>query len=92
MSLLVLSLLAQSAEPLLSRPDAHPREIVRFLEQRAECEHWAGEEPYDKARRREINRALRDLGCLNLRAKEQRLRKRYQGDPGVIALLDQAPF
>jgi hypothetical protein len=63
-----------------------PREIGVFLERRAECEHWGGEEPYDKARLDEINRAVRALRCSRIEADEKALRRKYAGRPGVIRL------
>jgi len=68
-----------------------PREIGDFLERRAECEHWAGEEPYDKARGREIARAETELRCDKVDVDEAGLRRRHRGQPAVLKLLDLQP-
>lgn len=85
----VFALLAYpSLSPEANRALAHaPREIGAFLERRAECEHWAGEEPYDRARTREIATAVAKLRCERIEADEARLRRRYAGRPDVLKLL-----
>src|SRR5256885_4592796 len=30
--------------------NGQPEDVVAFIERRVECNHWAGEEPYDKER------------------------------------------
>lgn len=40
--------------------------VTRFLERAEMCKHWGGEEPYDAARRAEIDGNLRDLRCTTL--------------------------
>jgi hypothetical protein len=64
-----------------------PREIGVFLERRAECEHWGGEEPYDKDRLAEINRAVKALRCDRIPADERILRRKYARRPAVLRLL-----
>ncbi len=68
-------------------PSFMPREVARFLERRMDCDHWAGEEPYDAARRREIEANIRDLRCEMIERDEKRLRKRYAGKPAVLRML-----
>ncbi len=64
-----------------------PRPVGVFLERRAECGHWAGEEPYDKARGRQIAAAVRALKCGRLEADERALRRTYAKQPKVLRLL-----
>jgi hypothetical protein len=64
-----------------------PKDIGSYAERRAECEHWGGEEPYDKARGREIAAAVRVLRCERLDADGRVLRKKYAGRPGLVRLL-----
>ena len=64
-----------------------PREIGAYAERRAECEHWGGEEPYDKARAREIERAVRGLRCERLEADEKALLRKYAKRPDWVRLL-----
>jgi hypothetical protein len=40
--------------------------------------HWHGEEPFDKARKKAIEDALRELGCAKLRADMAVLRAKYR--------------
>lgn len=88
----VLLLAAVLAYPALSEEANRalakaPKPIGAFLERRAECEHWAGEEPYDKARGRQIAAAVRALKCDRLEADERALRRAYAKQPKVLGLL-----
>ncbi len=65
-----------------------PREIGAYAERRAECEHWGGEEPYDKARLAQINRAVRDLRCERLDADRRALAWKYAKWPDWVRLLE----
>lgn len=91
--MMISTLVALLAYPLLS-PETNralakaPREIGAFAERRAECEHWAGEEPYDKPRAREIASAVAKLRCERLEADERALRRRYAGQPRMLELLE----
>jgi hypothetical protein len=67
---------------------AAPRQVRAFLERREECDHWAGEEPYDKARARQIDRASRRLRCGRIEADEQAIRRAYASRSDLIHLLD----
>ena len=40
--------------------------VTRFVERAEMCEHWGGEEPYNEARRAEINRNLDELRCTTI--------------------------
>jgi hypothetical protein len=42
-----------------------PRDVVAFIERRAECNHWSGEEgdTYDKARAEQISQAVTRARC-----------------------------
>ncbi len=64
-----------------------PRELGVFMERRAECDHWGGEEPYDKDRLAQINRAVKSLRCDRLQADETALRRKYAKRPAVLAIL-----
>jgi hypothetical protein len=67
-----------------SAPTDLPRDIQAFLDRRAGCDHWAGEEPYDAARRREIESALTDLKCARIERDEAKLRTRYARDTRLL--------
>ncbi|WP_156414281.1 hypothetical protein [Bordetella sp. N] len=66
-----------------------PDDVQAFLHQQEECEHWAGEEPYDDARAKEIAKAMADLHCDDARKQEQELRRRYPNDQAVVDALNE---
>ena len=76
------------APTLAERVARQPAAVRAFIDRRTGCNHWAGEEPYDAARRREIDRALADLRCDRLDADEAALLRRFGGDAELRALLD----
>ena len=67
-----------------------PKDVAAVVTRHVVCNHWMGEEPYDKARAREIDRAMRQSKCDSLAADETALRKRYADDPKVSKALDEA--
>jgi hypothetical protein len=67
-----------------------PRAVAAFAVRRVECNHWAGEEPYDKERAAEIAKAVRRLRCEALEHEEGVLRHRYAKKPNVLKTLDAA--
>lgn len=89
MILTMLLALAGEAATLRQRLDAMPRPVAKFVERRADCNHWTGEEPYDAPRRAEIERAIRDLRCARIEEDEARIRRRYRTNAEVIAILDE---
>ncbi len=64
-----------------------PPEIGRYAERRAECNHWAGEPGWDKAREAQILKAMQDLKCDRLDATEAALRKKYAKRKDWVRLL-----
>ena len=73
---------------LKAYPDARglPADIQHFIVNHNDCEHWAGEEPYDAPRRREIDRGIA-ASCKGLDASAVTLRKRYAKYPKIRAVL-----
>jgi hypothetical protein len=61
-----------------------PKDAAAVVNRHLECIHWAGEEPYDKARAREMARATKRLKCDSLDRDEAALLKRYANDPKVV--------
>jgi hypothetical protein len=61
-----------------------PKDAAAVVNRRLECSHFAGEEPYDKARAREIARATIRAKCDSLDRDEAALLKRYAKDPNVV--------
>jgi hypothetical protein len=60
-----------------------PHDVAAYADRRKQCNHWGGEEGYDKARTAEINRAAAKLGCDALDADEKLLLRRYRSSPGL---------
>src|SRR5207253_2731997 len=68
--------------PAASTP-ASQQDVRDFLQRRTDCQHWAGEEGYDAARRAEISAAYVKLRCATLEADEAALKTRYSGNAAI---------
>ena len=64
--------------------------VTRFVERAQMCEHWAGEEPYDDARRAEIDRNLRDLRCTTITRDGEALKLSRKDRPEDLRRIDEA--
>lgn len=64
--------------------------VTRFVERAEMCEHWAGEEPYDAARRAEIDRNLNDLRCTTIRRDGEALKLSRKDRPEDRRRIDEA--
>jgi hypothetical protein len=62
-----------------SAPRGVPTEVRTLLEREEMCEHWAGEEPYDPARRQEIEAGIA-ASCPGNDAERARLEQKYRGE------------
>jgi hypothetical protein len=67
-----------------------PKQVKLFNKRQIECNHWPGEEPYDKERTKEINAAITKLRCDFLERDEKRLRVKYKARPNVIDSINKA--
>ena len=67
-----------------------PRDAAAVVTRRVMCDHWTGEEPYDKARAREIERAIKQNKCDSIEGDEAVVRKRHANDRKIIKALDDA--
>lgn len=65
---------------------AFPAEVTTFMVDRDGCDHFRGEEPYDAERAAYLEQSIRDL-CNGSDATLAKLRRRYAGEPDVIAAL-----
>jgi hypothetical protein len=63
-----------------------PPDVRAFIARRGSCEHWLGEEPYDAARRREIDRAVA-ADCTGADRTLKQLRVKYRGHRRVLNAL-----
>lgn len=83
--------LAETAkDPLAELQAGLPRPVAALIERIVGCEHWGGEEPYDAARRAEINKAVRELRCATLARDEKRLLKTWGQDEKVRSRINRA--
>lgn len=67
---------------LQTYPEARglPADVQRYLVRHADCEHWAGEEPYDAQRRAEIETNVAQI-CTGLDAARADLLTRHRSEP-----------
>ncbi len=63
-----------------------PADVSAFVEERQQCDHFRGEEPYDEARRVEIDSAL-DRYCRGTDARLAKLKTKYRHDAAVCDAL-----
>ena len=64
--------------------------VTRFVERAQMCEHWMGEEPFDDARRAEIDRNLTDLRCMTIRRDGEALKLSRKDRPEDLRRIDEA--
>ena len=84
-SLATIVMLAGCASPTWS-DDA----VTRFVERAEMCDHWMGEEPYDEARRAEIERNINDLRCATMRRDGEALKLSRKDRPDDVRRIDAA--
>ncbi len=77
---------------LQTDPEARglPADVQRYLVRHADCEHWAGEEPYDAERRTQIETNVAQ-SCTGLDAARAELLTRHRSEPaahGALSRLD----
>lgn len=65
-----------------------PADVKAVVDRWEGCNHWGGEEPYDKERAREIDDALKALRCDRLARDTSSLRRRYKGHARVQRLIE----
>ncbi len=73
-----------------SAPPAVQQDVREVLKRIQGCQHWAGEEGYDAARKAEINANYARLRCAALDADEQALKQRYDSHPALLRVLEEA--
>jgi hypothetical protein len=71
-------------------PAAMPAEVERLVERWEMCQHWAGEEPYDQARRAELEAGVA-ASCPGNDETRARLEAKYADRADVIAKLRALP-
>jgi hypothetical protein len=74
-------------QALRTRVESSPRKVAAFIERRAGCNHFLGEEPYDPERAAELERAIRELRCSRVERDGRRLERTYRDRPEILRLL-----
>ena len=87
---LVASIGHAETNALTNLTRGQPKDIAAIAERIAMCTHFAGEEPYDAARRKEIASAMKKYRCDRLDIDEAVLRKRYKDNHAALAVLQNA--
>ena len=64
--------------------------VTRFVERAEMCAHWSGEEPYDEARRAEIDRTLNDLRCTTITRDGEALKLSRRDRAEDVRRIDEA--
>ena len=78
-----------SGYPEIAKYGPLPQDVRVLIDRRMQCDHWTGEEPYDRARRRQIDTAIRQLRCDTVEREEKRLERRYSNVPAVLKALTE---
>ncbi len=65
---------------------ARPGRVAAFIAQRDKCDHFRGEEPYDKARARFLAAQMKRY-CTGTDRRLKALRARYANQPKALARL-----
>ena len=57
-----------------------PNDLKSFISRTVACNHWSGEEPYDKERAEFIRKAVEKAECSKLEKDEDSLRSKYKAN------------
>ncbi|MFS1291656.1 SH3 domain-containing protein [Pseudomonas piscis] len=63
-----------------------PADASALIQRHEECQHFAGEEPYDAERRAELEKAVKE-SCTGVDRQLATLRQQYKDDPEVLQAL-----
>jgi hypothetical protein len=80
--LLVLVVACGSPQPAKPAPTTLPAEVTKLVERWEMCWHFAGEEPYDAARAKQIQDGQAEW-CPGNEAERERLRVKWKDDARV---------
>ena len=70
--------------------DGQPEEVIAFIERMVECNHWAGEDPYDKERAEQIRKAIENARCDSLASEKKVLELKYKENKKVLDAIGKA--
>ncbi len=83
-SILLISGISYAAE----KSNVLPKDVSAFIEKRDMCDHFRGEEPYDKERRAFLEKNILEL-CTGSDAALANLKSKYINDKEVSSRLDK---
>ena len=90
LSVFAVSTFAGYEEDIAAISKGMPIPVKKVIDRQIACNHWAGEEPYDAERAKEINTAITHLKCNKLDQDEAKLIKQYKSRPEVKSAINQA--
>jgi hypothetical protein len=70
--------------------NGQPKDVTEFIERLVECNHWAGEEPYDRERAEQIRKAVENARCDSLVSEEKVLQIKYKKIKKVLDAIRKA--
>ncbi len=80
----------EEAPDVRALQEGMPPEVRDFIRRAVNCNHWAGEEPYNEERRAQMAAAVSSLRCRELDTDQKELRSRYAKDTAVLARIVQS--
>ncbi len=76
--------------PVYKTGNPPPEEVKAVVMKLENCHHWAGEEPTNEKRVKEIAGNIKKLGCDKIPAQIESLRKKHSADTNSLNYLDAA--
>jgi hypothetical protein len=89
LSLFLITGLAHSQEPqdVEALKMGQSKDVASFISRAFECQHFLGEPGYDKARNKEIEKALKKWKCNRLDSDRAELTEKYRNNPKTLKAL-----
>ena len=81
---------ASDKDPGAALKRNQPPAVAALIDRIIDCNHWSGESPYDADRAKEINTALSELRCAQLKNDEAAILSKYQANPAVKKAISAA--
>jgi len=67
-----------------------PEDVATFIPRVVECNHFGGEDAYDKDRAEYLKKSVEEAGCGNIPKNEANLRQKYKNNPKVLDAIQKA--
>ena len=81
---------ASDKDPGAELKQNQPPAVAALIDRIISCNHWSGESPYDADRAKEINSALSELRCAQLKDDETNILNKFQANPAVKKAISTA--